>query len=108
MYINDATLWTVGTTTNLTVTPSDTGTFAAPATIPITATAAVVSNPALTLALNTSSHKYATFQVTCSEQGRFIYHLSRQFNYNYTACSMDISSINYWIQQSSISALRVN
>jgi hypothetical protein len=61
LYVNDATLWTIGTTTNLTIIPSSTSTYAGPVIIPIIATAAVVANPSLTLVLNSTSHKSAAF-----------------------------------------------
>lgn len=108
MYVNDATVWTQNSTTNMTITPANSNTYAGPAIIPIVATAPVVSSPTLTLAINTTGLKSATFQVSCSEQGRFVYHISREFSYNLTACSLDISSIENWIRQSSISGLRVN
>lgn len=61
LYVNDATLWTNGTTTNMTITPSSTSTYAGPTIIPIVATAAVVANPSLTLVLNSTNHKSAAF-----------------------------------------------
>lgn len=79
MYINDATLWNVAQSamTNLIITPSNTNTYAGAATIPIYATAAVTSTPTLTLTTGALSHKTGAFQVTCTEQGRFVYHISR-------------------------------
>jgi hypothetical protein len=77
LYINDATIWILGTTTNLTITPADSNTYAGPASIPLVATAAVASTPAITLVTNSTDLKSASFQVTCSEQGRFVYHISR-------------------------------
>lgn len=93
LYVNDATVWTLNSTTNLTITPANSNTYAGAVNIPIVATAAVGGTPTLTLATNTTGLKSATFQVSCSEQGRFVYHVSREFSYNLTACSMDIPSI---------------
>lgn len=95
LYINDATLWNVAqsATTNLIITPANSNTYAGAATIPIQVTAAVVSTPVITLTSSTISHKTAAFQVTCTEQGRFVYHISREFSYNLTACSLTIAQI---------------
>lgn len=95
LYINDATLWTVGRTTNLVITPQG-STFASGTTIPLNAVAASSNVPTLTLTSPSKTQKTITFNVKCSEQGRFIYHVSRYFSYNTTACSMNISSIQSW------------
>ena len=66
LYINDATLWTVGKTTNLVITPQGT-TYASGISIPLNAVVAPTSTPTLTLALGTINKKDATFTATCSE-----------------------------------------
>lgn len=107
LYINDATLWTVGRTTNLIITPQG-STFASGATIPLNAVAASSNVPTLTITTQTTTQKTITFNIKCSEEGRFIYHVSRYFSYNQTACSMNISNIQTWSSQSSIDGLRVS
>ena len=57
LYINDATLWTSGTTTNMVFTPANSDTYAAAATIPVTATSAVVSLPTAVLVADTTDLK---------------------------------------------------
>lgn len=91
LYINDDTQWRLGSSTNLTITPVNTNTYASQVLIPVVATAAVTGTPTLNLVQNTTSFKSAAFQVTCSEQGRFVYHISRMFSYNLTACSLTIT-----------------
>lgn len=66
LYINDATLWVLGATTNLVITPSDSNTYAGPATIPIVAVAAVVATPTATLTQSSTALKSAIFQVSCT------------------------------------------
>lgn len=108
LYINDDTLWLLGTTTNLILTPQNTNTYASAVSIPLTAAAAVTGVPTLTLTVPSTGLKTATFTVSCSEHGRFVYHISREFAYNTTACSLSIDNIAHWIQQSSIDGLRVD
>lgn len=62
----------------------------------------------LTLTVPSTGLKTATFTVSCSEHGRFVYHISREFAYNTTACSLTVDEISHWIQQSSIDGLRVD
>lgn len=97
LYINDATLWTSGTTCDLIFTPKDTTTYASSATIPIIASSAVNSKPSVSFSVKGTTLKTATFSVTCSEHGRFVYHVSRLFNYNKTACTLTKEEISYWI-----------
>ena len=66
LYINDATLWTVGKTTNLVITPQDT-TYAAGISIPLNAVAAVSGTPSFSLNTGTLNKKSASFSMTCSE-----------------------------------------
>lgn len=66
LYINDATLWIVGATTNIVITPSDTNTYSGAATIPIVAVASVTSSPTATLVSSSVALKSALFQVSCS------------------------------------------
>jgi hypothetical protein len=66
LYINDATLWTVGKTTNLVITPQD-STYASGISIPLNAVAAPTAVPTLSLVAGTINKKDATFTVTCSE-----------------------------------------
>lgn len=66
LYINDATLWVVGATTNLVITPADTNTYAGAATIPIVAVASVTASPTATLTSSSVALKSAVFQVSCS------------------------------------------
>jgi hypothetical protein len=95
LYINDATLWTVGKTTNLVITPQG-STYASGISIPLNAVVAPTSNPILNLAMGVINKKDATFTATCSEEGKLIYHVSRLFSYNTTACSLDVDSIRKW------------
>ena len=67
LYINDATQWIIGATTNLTFTPTaSTTTYAAGTYLPL---AAVVSpgTPTTTLALNNATINSLSFDITCSE-----------------------------------------
>ena len=66
LYINDATLWTVGKTTNLVITPQG-STYAAGVSIPLNAVTAVSGSPAFSLTTGTLNKKSATFSMTCSE-----------------------------------------
>lgn len=66
LYINDATLWTVGKTTNLVITPQG-STYAAGVSIPLNAVTAVSGTPAFSLTTGTINKKSATFSITCSE-----------------------------------------
>jgi hypothetical protein len=95
LYINDATLWVVGATTNLVLTPGGT-TYASSTTIPLNAVTAVNGAPTLTMTTNTVNKKDASFDITCSEQGRIVYHVSRYFPYNTAACSMTQADIKTW------------
>lgn len=95
LYINDATLWTVGKTTNLVITPQD-STYKTGVSIPLLAVVAPTATPTLSLTTGTVNKKDATFTVTCSEEGKLIYHVSRYFSYNTTACAMDADSIRSW------------
>ena len=108
MYINDDTQWLLGATTNLVFTPENTNTYSSGVNIPLTASAAVGTDPVLGLTVPSTNLKSASFTVSCSEEGRFVYHISRQFSYNTTACSLSIDEIAHWIQQSSIDGLRVD
>lgn len=92
------------------LTPSDTTTYASSTTVQLVATAAVDTSQssAATLVADTTDLKQATFNITCSENGRFVYHVSRLYTYNKTACSLSISEISSWIGQSSIDGLRVD
>ncbi len=65
LYINDATLWTVGKTTNLIITPQGT-TYAAPISIPLNAVVAPSGTPTFTLTTGTITKKDATFTASCS------------------------------------------
>lgn len=106
LYINDATLWILGATTNLVLTPAGT-TYASSATIPLNAVVGASGAPSITVLTDVINKKSATFKMTCSEEGRLIYHLSRYFAYNTTACSMTEDNIQNWSEQSSIDGLRV-
>lgn len=66
LYINDATLWTVGKTTNLVITPQG-STYAAGVSIPLNAVAAVSGIPTFSLTTGTINKKDATFTITCGE-----------------------------------------
>ena len=66
LYINDATLWTVGKTTNLVITPQG-STYAAGFSIPLNAVTAVSGSPAFSLTTGTLNKKSTAFSVTCSE-----------------------------------------
>jgi hypothetical protein len=108
LFINDATAWVVGTTTNLTFTPTtNTTTYAAGASILLQAVTAP-GIPVVTLALNTATVNSLSFDVSCSEQGKFVYHLSRSFTYNLTACNLTNLEISSWLSQSSLNGLRVS
>jgi hypothetical protein len=65
LYINDATLWTVGRTTNLVITPQG-STFASGTTIPLNAVVASSNIPTLTLTTQTTTKKSITFNAKCS------------------------------------------
>ena len=66
LYINDATQWIVGATTNLTFTPtSTTTTYAGGTYLPLTAVTAPGS-PVTTLILDTATVNSLSFNVTCS------------------------------------------
>lgn len=108
LFISDANLWTIGTTTNMVITPASTVTYAAPVSIPITASAAIVNLPTTSLSVSAAQLKSATFDVSCSEFGRFVYHVSRSYPYNLTACTLTVEQISSWLEQSSIDGLRVN
>lgn len=56
LYINDATQWTVGQTTNLVITPQD-STYAAAASIPLNAVAAPGGAPVITVVTGTIDKK---------------------------------------------------
>jgi len=66
LYINDATLWTVGKTTNLVITPQGT-TYASGISIPLNAVITPTATPILTLTTGTINKKDATFTGTCTE-----------------------------------------
>lgn len=66
LYINDATLWTVGMTTNLVITPQG-STYASGISIPLNAIIAPTGTPTLTMTTGTINKKDATFTVTCNE-----------------------------------------
>ena len=57
LFINDDTQWRLGSTTNLTITPANTNTYASPVLIPLVATGSVVGNPTLSLTSNSTSYK---------------------------------------------------
>lgn len=59
LYINDATLWILGATTNLLITPQDSNTYASSVSIPLTATAAVNSLPVVSITPSSTSLKEA-------------------------------------------------
>jgi len=65
LYINDATLWTVGAATNLVITPQG-STYSAGRTIPLNAVVAPTATPTISLATTTINKKDATFSATCS------------------------------------------
>lgn len=90
LYINDATQWILGQTTNLVFTPtSNTTTYASGASLPLTAVAAP-NNPVTTFTLQSTSLTSLSFNIKCSEEGSFVYHLSRSFSYNSSACSLTV------------------
>lgn len=91
----------------LTITPNDLNTYAGAATVTLNAVASSNNVPVLTMNLGTAGKKDYSFGIRCSEYGKFIYHVSRRFSYNSTACSLTTDEIKYWIQQASIDALRV-
>jgi hypothetical protein len=66
LYINDATLWTVGKITNLVITPQG-STYASGISIPLNAIIAPTGAPTLTLAMGVINKKHATFTASCSE-----------------------------------------
>jgi hypothetical protein len=66
LYINDATLWTVGKTTDLVITPQG-STYASGISIPLNAIIAPTGAPTLTLAMGVINKKHATFTASCSE-----------------------------------------
>ncbi len=66
LYINDATLWTVGKTTNIVITPQG-NTYASSVSIPLNAVTAPTGTPTFTLNTVTVNKKDATFSVSCSE-----------------------------------------
>lgn len=107
LYINDATLWTVGQTTNLVITPQG-STYAAASTIPLNAIAAPSGAPTISVTTGTINKKDASFSVTCSEEGKLLYHVSRFFSYNITACSLNSTDIKTWSTAASIDGLRVS
>lgn len=97
LYINDATQWILAATTNLVFTPTATTiTYASGTSLPLTAVAAPGS-PATTLVLDTAAVNSISFNVTCSEEGKFLYHLSRSFPYNETACYLNNTLIKSWL-----------
>ena len=57
LYINDATLWIAGATTNMIITPQNTNTYASAVTIPITATGPVTSLPVATIVASSTDLK---------------------------------------------------
>lgn len=108
LFINDATIWVVGATTNLVFTPANSQTtYATGAQIPLTAVA-VAGTPTLTLTAGTITKTSLAYSVTCSQQGKFIYHLARSFSYNTTACDLNVTMMGYWLGQSSLNSLRVS
>ena len=87
-YISDATLWIVGATTNLVFTPSGSATYASGTSLPLTAV--VASNvPILTFTQGTINLMSMNFNAQCSEEGKFVYHLYRDFPFNTTACYLN-------------------
>ncbi len=66
LYINDATLWTAGKTTNLVITPQG-STYASGISIPLNAVIPSTSAPTLNLGMGTINKKDTTFTATCSE-----------------------------------------
>lgn len=108
LYINDATLWVVGATTNLTFTPfSSQSTFASGISIPLTAVAAA-GIPVITLAQVSVGLNNFVVNSKCSEHGKLVYHLYSSFSYNLTACTLAQNATTYWLGQSSLNGLRVN
>jgi len=108
LYINDATQWTIGKTTSLTFTPtSNTTTYASGASLPLTAVAAP-NIPVTTFTLQTAALSSLSFNIKCSEEGSFVYHLSRSFTYNSSACSLNVTQIGSWLSQSALTSLRVS
>lgn len=65
LYINDATLWTVGRTTNLVIAPQG-ATYASGIAIPLNAVAAATGNPTITLNMGTINKKNAAFTASCT------------------------------------------
>ena len=108
LFINDATIWVVSATTNLVFTPaSSQTTYATGAQIPLTAVAAP-GTPTLTLTAGAITKTSLTYSITCSQEGKFIYHLARSFSYNTTACDLNVTMMRYWLGQSSLNSLRVS
>jgi hypothetical protein len=107
LYINDATLWVVGTSTNLIFTPaSSQTTYASGTSIPLQAVTAP-GTPTTTLTAGAVGLTSLAYNVACSEQGKFIYHLSRSFSYNASACALNQTQVGYWLSQTSLNSLRV-
>lgn len=108
LYINDATQWVVSATTNLVFTPTATTTsYATGTTVTLTAVAAP-GVPVTTFTFNSATTTSLAFNMMCSEQGSFIYHLSRSFTYNASACALTVANIGTWLAQSSLNGLRVS
>lgn len=108
LFINDATQWVVGATTNLVFTPTaTTTTYASGTTVPLQAVAAP-GVPTATMSATTLGINSLAYNVQCTEEGKFIYHLSRSFSYNLSACNMTATSIKTWLLQSSLNGLRVS
>jgi len=106
--INDATLWVVGATTNIIFTPAASqSTYATGVTIPLQAVAAA-GTPATTLTAGAVSLTSLAYSVACSEHGKFVYHLSRSFSYNASACLLNQTQTAFWLGQSSLNSLRVS
>lgn len=66
LYVNDSTLWVVGRTTNLIITPMD-DTYVGSGVVRLDAVVAAVSSvPTFALSTTTVNKKQATFSLTCS------------------------------------------
>ena len=109
LQINDATLWTVGKAVVMRITPNNANTYANYADITLNAVASSSNTPTVDIvtAPSGSGKKTFVFNVQCSEFGKFIYHVSRKFTYNTTACTLTAAEMKYWLEQSSIDGLRV-
>jgi invasion protein IalB len=108
LYINDATLWVFGATTNLIFTPaSSQTTYANGISIPLVAVAAS-GTQTTTLTASTVGQTSLTYNVVCSQYGKFVYHLARSFSYNASACALNQTQMGYWLSQSSLDSLRVS